>query len=39
MGRCNWGGEGGKPEVGYTFHYGTGRSTVSLISDRNRENP
>ena len=31
--------EGEQLEAGYTFHYGTGSSAVSSISDKNRHNP
>ena len=30
---------GGQPKAGYTFHYDTGSSAVSSLSDRNRLNP
>ena len=32
-------GVGGKPKVGYTFHWYTGSSAVCSISDINRHSP
>ena len=32
-------GESGHLEVGYTFHWDTGSSTVSSTSDKNRHSP